>query len=105
MSKLTKIVEQYWNRVGSFQDGDSLLGRIRAALPAHDAETRTKAQREQMEADCCAVCYLCSEGDAAWLDNDQWRTWRHGHEYFMYCCAHSIRAAWAKAHPEEAQGE
>lgn len=97
MSELTQYLTE------SGHDNPNLKEELERLLPAHDVETTARAKREQMEADCCAVCSLCREGDAAWLDNDQWRTWRHGHEYFMYCCAHSIRAAWAEAHQEETE--
>lgn len=38
----------------------TVLKKIKRLLPAHDAEIREQAKREQLEADCAAICTACS---------------------------------------------
>jgi len=82
--------------------------------PAHDAETREQAMREQMEADCKEVCLFCGNDFTAYEKTPQKRfaaddfvhvrKEESSPDVFLNdyedCCANDIRTAYAKAHPK-----
>jgi len=75
------------------------LGNIKRLLPAHDAELREQAKREQMEADCAVVCRRCREGESVFPD-DVGEAVHPSLFGNVPCRAWDIRAAYAKAHRE-----
>lgn len=118
MSKLTDRLDDLARR--GLSDNDlcadqddlavHLADELRSLLPAHEAEIREQAQREQFNAHCAAACALCdAERSCTRVDGmdravvhaglDAW--WHPGHGY---CLASPIRAAYAKAHREVKRG-
>lgn len=85
------------------------LGNIKRLLPAHDAEIREQAMREQMEADCKAICEDCRAGfwprgprKASWSMHERRRNGRV--ESQRTCDAYVIRRVFAKAEQERKGG-
>jgi hypothetical protein len=99
MSKLTEyLAESGW-------DNPNLKEAVLELLPAHDAEIREQAKREQMEADCKVACWACHEKDApVYIGGGEWvhedRSIESDDVEGDTCEASAIRAAWAKAHLE-----
>ena len=121
MSDLTRLLDRMLSEdcddfdthnYGTVEPARALL----ALLPAHDAEIRAQAKREQMEADCRVACCLCQnqliQGPAvfrqpfgAGIPSTASPAWLHGSASGYPCEASAIRAAWAKKHPEEVQDD
>jgi len=86
-----------------------VLCRLRSMLPAHDAEIREQTKREQMEADCAAICADCRAGfwprgprKASWSMHERRRNGQV--EYQRTCDAYVIRRVFAKAEQERNGG-
>jgi len=77
----------------------NVIRRVQSLLPAHDAEIREQAMREQMEADCRVVCSDC-RGNGARFDS-KYECWMHSS---WFCKADGIRAAYAKDEQERKGG-
>lgn len=103
MSELTNLLAhaRTWTSEGML----SVIKFVEKLLPAHEAEIREQAKREQMEADCREWCSLCCDGPPELLPEDSviGSPFWHEKPRSGFCRAGFLRAAWAKAHPEEDQ--
>lgn len=100
MSKLTDYIAAV--AAGYYDDPTvaAIVRHMAELLPAHDAEVREQAMREQMEADCAVVCRRCREGESVFPD-DAGEAVHPSLFCNVPCRAWDIRAAYAKAHPKE----
>src|SRR6185437_12934339 len=111
MSKLVELLNHDMIKTAAEADPSLIAsepyarGRVDAlnaalpVLPAHDAEIREQAMREQMEADCAVVCRRCREGESVFPD-DVGEAVHPSLFGNVPCRAWDIRAAYAKAHRE-----
>ncbi|MGH8506994.1 MAG: hypothetical protein ACRETM_13710 [Stenotrophobium sp.] len=75
-------------------------------LAAHDAEIREAAKLEQFKADCRAECKACRVGTRPFKVGRKWLHGAPGQSWTLVPCgAVKICKAWAKSHPEPADGK